>query len=85
MESDSWLTDEGIESNWPTKQQVKLEAAMATLNDEQIRRLALKYREGYIFQEMAMIFDRSESAIKMRLYRTIESIKEKVSDNHGKE
>jgi RNA polymerase sigma-70 factor (ECF subfamily) len=84
LESDSFLAEEELENDWPAQQQLKLQAAMATLSDEEIRIIELKYLEGYTFQEMALIFEKSESAIKMRLYRTVESIKEKVSEHHGK-
>lgn len=74
------FTEESEE--WPTLQKKKLEAALRELNLEELELLELKYLEGYTFGEICIILDKSESAIKMKLYRLIEKIKGIIEDTH---
>lgn len=48
------------------------------LNEEEISILELKFFEGKAFYEIAYILDKGESAVKMRFYRALQKLKDKV-------
>lgn len=47
------------------------------LGDEEIKILELKFFENKNFQEIAFILGKKESAVKMRMYRSLQKLKEK--------
>ncbi len=46
------------------------------LNDEEVTILQLKYFEDKNFKEIALMLDKKESAVKMRMYRALNKLKE---------
>lgn len=58
-----------------TSEVVKL---IGALEDDEIAILELKFFEGKAFQEIAYILERGESTVKMRYYRALQKLKEKV-------
>ena len=53
----------------------KLKPVIASLSDDEINLLELKYFEGLTFKEISVTLDKSESALKMKLYRLLEKMK----------
>lgn len=56
------------------KQQVLTEL-ISELEDEEIRILELKFFENKNFKEIAFILDKKESAVKMKMYRSLNKLK----------
>jgi RNA polymerase sigma-70 factor (ECF subfamily) len=54
-----------------------LHKLIAELNDGEVRILELKFFENKNFKEIAFILDKKESAIKMRLYRSLNKLKKR--------
>lgn len=54
-----------------------LHVLIEDLQDDEIRILELKFFENKNFEEIAFILDKRESAVKMRLYRSLKKLKEK--------
>ncbi len=52
---------------------------IALLDEDEVAILELKFFEGKAFHEIAFILDKGESAIKMRYYRALQKLKEKVT------
>lgn len=50
------------------------------LDDDEIQILELKYFENKNFTEIAFILDRSESAVKMRMYRSLNKLRDKYKN-----
>ncbi|MBU2915817.1 MULTISPECIES: RNA polymerase sigma factor [Reichenbachiella] len=59
------------------EKQTVLMQLIAELSDDEIQILELKFFESKNFKEIAFILDKKESGIKMRLYRSLEKLKEK--------
>ena len=55
-----------------------LTAALATLPDDRREMVLLRYRHEHSIKEIAEIFDLSESAVKMRLHRALEDLRNKL-------
>lgn len=66
------LEDAGIEE----KQQV-LTALIKELSESEIKILELKFFENKNFREIAFILDKKESTIKMKMYRSLNKLKER--------
>lgn len=52
---------------------------IALLDEDEVAIMELKFFEGKAFHEIAFILDKGESAIKMRYYRALQKLKEKVT------
>jgi RNA polymerase sigma-70 factor (ECF subfamily) len=83
--------DEQSDSNPPeqeteSKQQVdKLLQALDTLPEDRKEMVILRYRHERSIKELAEIFNLSESAVKMRLQRTLADLGQKLNGaQHGK-
>ena len=50
------------------------------LDEEDLARLILKYAEGYDYEELAAIFELSQSACKMRISRAREKLQNRFPD-----
>ncbi len=62
-----------------SKQQIeKLMLALETLSEDRKEMLILRYRHERSIKELAEIFDLSESAVKMRLHRSLEELGHKL-------
>ena len=57
-----------------------IEEALDTLTPEQREAFVLKHIEGYPYSEMAELLDSSVDALKMRVYRAREIVKERLQD-----
>ncbi len=55
-----------------------LHAALKTLPDDRREMVVLRYRHERSIKELAEIFDLSESAVKMRLHRALEDLRNKL-------
>lgn len=76
----SELEDSDIEQ----KQKV-LSELISELEDEEIRILELKFFEIKNFKEIAFILDKKESAVKMKMYRSLDKLKKRYEKmNKGK-
>lgn len=81
MTSDSeglWAETSG-KSNEPTGVAIDLQQMLEILEDEDRALMIMKYSEGHSHEELAEIFEMSESACKMRLSRA----KEKIQSRFG--
>lgn len=68
------IADSVHESSFPINDEQLFEA-IQQLKDEEIELINMRYFEDRSFKEIADILDIGESACKMKLYRTIEKIK----------
>jgi RNA polymerase sigma-70 factor, ECF subfamily len=64
--------------------EVKMEAdkvisLIDLLDEDEVAILELKFFEGKAFYEIAFILEKNESTVKMRYYRALQKLKEKVS------
>jgi len=68
------------ENETESKQQVeKLMLALETLPDDRKEMVILRYRHERSIRELAEIFDLSESAVKMRLHRSLGDLGQKLN------
>ncbi len=49
------------------------------LDEDEVSILELKFFEGKAFQEIAFILEKNESTVKMRFYRALQKLKEKIA------
>ena len=72
------------EADIEQKQKVLTEL-ISELEDEEIRILELKFFETKNFKEIAFILDKKESAVKMKMYRSLDKLKKRYeSMNKGR-
>lgn len=64
--------DNAFEGRWTLIQQL-----IAELNDTEVKILELKFFENKNFAEIAFIMDQKESTVKMKLYRSLDKLKQK--------
>ena len=57
-----------------------IEEALDALTPEQREAFVLKHIEGYSYSEMAGLLDSAVDALKMRVYRAREIVKERLQD-----
>lgn len=70
----------GHESLESGQQATTLLAALETLPDDRREMVILRYRHEHSIRELAEIFEISESAVKMRLHRAIEELRNRLKD-----
>ncbi|MEP2024916.1 MAG: sigma-70 family RNA polymerase sigma factor [Reichenbachiella sp.] len=68
--------DELDDANTEQKQKILTEL-ISELEDEEIRILELKFFETKNFKEIAFILDKKESAVKMKMYRSLDKLKKR--------
>jgi RNA polymerase sigma-70 factor (ECF subfamily) len=56
----------------------RLNAALASLPDEQREAFLMKHAEGFSYEEMADLADASVSAMKMRVHRAMEALRDQL-------
>lgn len=62
------------------RKQTVLTELISELEEEEIRILELKFFEIKNFKEIAFILDKKESAVKMKMYRSLNKLKERFED-----
>ncbi|WP_109832539.1 RNA polymerase sigma factor [Reichenbachiella versicolor] len=61
-----------------------LSKMISSLKDKEVRLLELKYFENKTFEEIAFIMEMNESTVKMRLYRSLNKLKEKFAEYYNR-
>ena len=70
------------ESHLDTAHQAdRLTAALQTLDEDRRELVVLRYRHERSIKELAEIFDISESAVKMRIHRTLDDLRQLLNGN----
>ncbi len=72
-----------FDSEWLNITQDKMVSLLNSLNDQELRLIELKYFENNTFQDMALLLDLKESAVKMKLYRLLKKLKIQLEKYHG--
>ena len=61
-----------------------LKMYLEELKDEELNILELRFYEGLEFTEIAYVLEKKESAVKMRLYRSLEKLRKKFKSKESK-
>lgn len=81
----AWAVEQTVQTtdetawNEEKEQNERLQAALATLPDDRRELIILRYRNDCSIRELASIFGLSESGVKMRLQRTLETLQQLLS------
>lgn len=78
-EKQSVLQNEGAGDDLAEANLAGLERAMIALTVEAREAIVLKYQQGMTFEEVAEITGASVSAVKMRVYRALEQLREMLT------
>ena len=71
-----------FDSEWLNITQDKMVSLLNHLNEQELRLIELKYFENNTFQDMALLLDSKESAVKMKLYRLLKKLKIQLEKYH---
>ncbi|MEQ8469907.1 MAG: sigma-70 family RNA polymerase sigma factor [Marinoscillum sp.] len=79
IEEEKLLATEDLAEDWMRIRQTdNLRIVLGQLTETEVRIIELKYFEEHTFTEMSMILEIKESALKMRLYRLLQKIKQNL-------
>jgi RNA polymerase sigma-70 factor (ECF subfamily) len=82
IEEDKLLEHDEIRDHWLSLSQDKLIPLLNDLKDDDLQLIELKYFESQTFREIAVLLDMSESAVKMKLYRLLNKLRERLEVDH---
>lgn len=83
IEEDKLLEVEGFKEDWKQITQEKLIKLLDELSETDLRLIELKYFEGFTFCDISALLEMKESAVKMKLYRLLNRLKEKLEVSHA--
>lgn len=82
IEEDKLLEVDEIRSEWLNLAQEDLVKILNDLDDADIQLIELKYFEELTFKEIAILLEMTESGVKMKLYRLLGRLKDRMEVRH---
>lgn len=84
IEENKILEADEIRDEWLHLAKDDMMRLLDELNDADLQIIELKYFESFTFKEIAIMLEMTESAVKMKLYRLLKRLKERLEVWHDK-